>query len=369
MAIFPRICAEVDGIDARVRRTTATYAQFSLCTSVDTKDPDEKPDESDDPELEPDDSDSLGTQGGLAHPADSSSPLPAESMPDSDISMMDVDYDNDELNFLDQSTSNHHSRRLRTPPPRTRSLGTPPPHQMTSLSPELNFSPTGSADQRSQFAPSPSSMRLSSESPPALIMRSRGQYIIMSPTSSHTSPSVHSSTPSKKSRIPPPAMKRSTRIPDFAELLMQPGNGGSRLLMVVEIKKLPRSARAHHRYLNDAIDQTEEQAFHAFMSPENEGIETIGAIVAIGKFWAYFEYDRPSVLANAPDQRSFSQQTFVPAPSTSPAPSEPHVAYRIIPEITNYYDDTKQCCCLGTRNSNKALLLVRKRMKELIASY
>ncbi|KAG6834721.1 hypothetical protein H0H93_007817 [Arthromyces matolae] len=100
-----------------------------------------------------------------------------------------------------------------------------------------------------------------------------------------------------------PRMRRSTRIPDFAQiqhLFLDDDIIGYRFLMLAENKKHPTPAQLHdpeavHYLFIKALKQVTQQASHAFRySPVGarfKEIDTIGAIVGIGSLWTYVKFE------------------------------------------------------------------------------
>ncbi|KAF8161696.1 hypothetical protein B0H34DRAFT_702167 [Crassisporium funariophilum] len=92
----------------------------------------------------------------------------------------------------------------------------------------------------------------------------------------------------------PRKSKRSTRIPDFAEILHEYVGDTLRkhILLLVENKKSPsfKGQRIEADDFLDVVGQTVEQVTHTFLSSDNAHINTIGVIVALGHYWKYVEY-------------------------------------------------------------------------------
>lgn len=94
-------------------------------------------------------------------------------------------------------------------------------------------------------------------------------------------------------------MNRSTRIPEFVQLVLkirvEPPNHTlviprahiKRVILLVEIKRAVENCQEW--FFFEVFDQTDQQAAHAFASyPE---INTLGVIIALGDCWIYREYD------------------------------------------------------------------------------
>ncbi|KAF8149184.1 hypothetical protein B0H34DRAFT_802687 [Crassisporium funariophilum] len=181
---------------------------------------------------------------------------------------------------------------------------------------------------------------------------------------------------------PPPQPKRSTQIPDFAEILHEFVDGKLRkhLLLIVENKPKP-SAHRPSSFLQ-VLRQTKEQATHALLSGENAHVEIIGVIVALGQHWQYVEYHRGTLITPAvQERRSRSDDTYIDEDEEAEEESEEESEEEFEEESTieeSYseyqgvkvlYDENLRCCSLNTERSGDALLALRKRMLELAAMY
>lgn len=104
--------------------------------------------------------------------------------------------------------------------------------------------------------------------------------------------------------------KRSTRIPDFVQLVfkirVQPPNNSlvipqahiKRIILLVEIKRAVE--KCQEWFFDQVFDQTDQQAVHAF-APYPE-INTLGVIAALGDCWTYREYDRHNMESSPPSE-------------------------------------------------------------------
>jgi hypothetical protein len=120
--------------------------------------------------------------------------------------------------------------------------------------------------------------------------------------------------------------KRSTRIPDFVQLVfkirVKPPNNSlvipaahiKRIILLVEIKRAVQECRQWS--FVGVLDQTDQQAHHAFASyPE---INTLGVIIALGDCWTYREYNRHD-MESSPTPSELKDPTY--RESYSPSPS------------------------------------------------
>ena len=108
----------------------------------------------------------------------------------------------------------------------------------------------------------------------------------------------------RRSAAPSPEAKkrrqwRSVRIPDFAQLLFEVdinksngtlNNYRTGVLLLVEIKKAMPSGSCRIFDFAKVLQQTDEQARHAFAS--YPGVNALGAVIALGDCWTYREYFR-----------------------------------------------------------------------------
>ncbi|KAF8166023.1 hypothetical protein B0H34DRAFT_260241 [Crassisporium funariophilum] len=245
-----------------------------------------------------------------------------------------------------------------TPPTSSdRASGAPSPPDWIQRRTEVDIT---SYSPEAPSTPSPPP-RSNSDSP----ARHAHLYRMSSPASlddpSPTSAMADSPSSPRKSR-------RSTRIPDFAEILHEYVGDILRkhILLLVENKKSPsfKGQQIEEDDFVKVVRQTVEQVTHTFLSSDNAHINTIGVIVALGHYWKYVEYHRHIVIStNHPQGRSFSEMSY-----TDEEPRKEQMYYTL-PSVEKYYDSGSACCTLGNSNSDKALLAVRKRMKELAARY
>jgi hypothetical protein len=201
-------------------------------------------------------------------------------------------------------------------------------------------------------APSPESSRRSSSSEARRAFQ----------RNSAPSPESLSSSRAPLSR---PRIKRSTRIPDFAQLVyrlcINPDNTVNcpveldhRIILLVENK--PRLDSPTEANFTAVLGQTDEQARHAFASFPN--LTTLGVIIAVGPYWTYVEYDS----ADIPPSRSKSEQKDPTYMDTTPPPTKLHAkAYHPIRSLFEPHG----FACLETDLSNKGFKIIRDRMKFL----
>jgi hypothetical protein len=186
----------------------------------------------------------------------------------------------------------------------------------------------------------------------------RGSRTLLPPTPPKVSPN----------RPPrPPPKQRTTRIPDFAQLLYQiryndnktirsPIEYTSRIILLVEIKKVTVVPTMQH--FVDVFYQTDLQARHAFYTSPNT--DTLGVIIAVGPFWTYAEYHRadlrPSPSLSEKNDPTYDDRTPPPRRSVRKeyAPFTAHI------QSTGYLS-----LRLETEESNKGLLIVRQRLWQL----
>jgi hypothetical protein len=161
--------------------------------------------------------------------------------------------------------------------------------------------------------------------------------------------------------------KKSTRIPDFAQLIFKPLEDESgyekRILLLVEIKrKLSREGEVPDLVADGAIaDQIRAQVFHAFSADEN--INTLGVIMAFGDVSTYKEFDR----------QTFRTEVIYPNPDPSYVdhpPGAPLADMHVTPPLPKIFQGvekhfTEGFATLGTAASDNALDAIRKRMRQL----
>lgn len=159
--------------------------------------------------------------------------------------------------------------------------------------------------------------------------------------------------------------KRSTRIPDFVQLLYRlninpdgtidrPVRYSTRIILLVEIKRILEVPTL--RSFNDVLPQTDQQARHAFANSPHS--QLFGVIIAIGDYWTYVEYDRNHIRTSP----SVSEQKDPTYMDTTPAPYESwmrdYEPFTLLAQPTGFLR-------LQTSLSNQGLLLVRKRLVGL----
>lgn len=161
--------------------------------------------------------------------------------------------------------------------------------------------------------------------------------------------------------------KRSTRIPDFVQLLFQikvknpgsilddPPKHRNRILLLVEIK---RALISYEMYdFIKVLDQTDQQARHAFASyPE---VNTFGLIIALGDHWTYREYNRES-LRPSPTRFEHSDPTF------EEPRRDPELVSKIYPDVDRIFG-AKGFACLQKPESDEALFALRRCLTSLSA--
>ena len=165
----------------------------------------------------------------------------------------------------------------------------------------------------------------------------------------------------------PPPKQRTTRIPDFIQLLYQiryndnrticsPIQYRSRIILLVEIKKITVVPTMQH--FVDVFYQTDLQARHAFYtSPDTN---TLGVIIAIGPFWTYAEYHRADLRPSPSlsEKKDFTYDDRTPPPRRSVrkeyAPFTAHIQSTGYPSL-----------CLETEQSKEGLFIVRNCLLQL----
>jgi len=175
------------------------------------------------------------------------------------------------------------------------------------------------------------------------------------------------STPPKIPAEPhiPRMLKRSTRIPDFVQLLymlmlnrngtvVSPIKYRRRVILLVEIKKAV--LRPSVRAFADVLPQTDQQARHALhTSPDTQ---ILGVIIALGACWTYVEYHRTRLQPSP----SLSEKKDPTYKDTTPDPQESWMTD--YPPFAAYVaDDT--FLRLETPQSDNGLLMIRRRLQEL----
>lgn len=156
--------------------------------------------------------------------------------------------------------------------------------------------------------------------------------------------------------------KKSTRIPDFVQLVFRPSTDvpskfERMVILLVEIKK--RYPHNTPTFMNQGslAEQVHAQAYHAFAA--DKSIRTVGIIVALGDAWTYKEYDRQSAWSN------FTYQT--PDDAYKPKGQQPikqaPPAAETYPTLDAYF--SKGYAILSTPESDLALAALRRRMDDL----
>lgn len=228
---------------------------------------------------------------------------------------------------------------------------------------QMSSSPQHTRILGQHSTPSPESYR-SSSSPQAY----RGpayppvRYSVPSPESYRGSSSPQASRDRSSHR----RKKRSTRIPDFAQLLYTlnvnrdhtislPVIIHNRIILLVENKANKETPTILD--FSPIMHQTDEQARCAFAMFPNVSI--LGVILAIGPYWTYVEYDsannRPSPSRSELHDATYMEIT--PPPTQSPGRFYEPIATLFAPD---------GFARLETDLSTKGLGLVRGRMKALV---
>jgi hypothetical protein len=159
---------------------------------------------------------------------------------------------------------------------------------------------------------------------------------------------------------PPPApyKKRSTRIPDFSEVLFEKEPGpalryAEKNILVTEIKKHTDATRSSFAAIFKQIDHQATFSFHQY--PKST---ILGTIAVIGQFWTYLEYhktdQRPSPSLSEKEDPTYRDTT----------PQLPSLLRREYPPIRRL-QGKEGCFRLLTPESDKGLMLVRKRLEHL----
>ncbi|KAF8239150.1 hypothetical protein L208DRAFT_1374849 [Tricholoma matsutake] len=122
-------------------------------------------------------------------------------------------------------------------------------------------------------------------------------------------------TPDRKTKT---RKNRSTRVPDFVQLLFQikaempgfilddPLKCRTRLLLIMEIKRMTHSSYWVYNF-SMVLEQTDQPARHAFATYLE--VNVFGAIIALGDYWTYREYYRED-LRPSPTRSKHSDPTF-----------------------------------------------------------
>jgi hypothetical protein len=160
--------------------------------------------------------------------------------------------------------------------------------------------------------------------------------------------------------------KRSTRIPDFAQLVFRikihPTNSlddppihTKRIMLLVEIKRAVLNCDVW--YFDSVLDQTDRQACRAFAScPE---VNTLGLIVALGDCWTYREYSREN-MRSSPSPSEKADPTFCESPFESLSPS------MACDDVNKFFGDNG-FARLQETPSDHALKAIHHRLKTLFS--
>lgn len=171
--------------------------------------------------------------------------------------------------------------------------------------------------------------------------------------------------PGPAANSPLPPGKKSTRITDFAQLLYQVRvkSDGTipypiefrkhSLLLIVEVKRcamLPNLLA-----FIDILPQTDQQAHRVFTTFPT--MQRFGAIIAIGAYWTYVEYDwnniRPSCSRSEQEDTTYMETL----------PSLPASAMEFHPILQIF--EPHGFAHLESQKLDKGLALVRRRVKDL----
>lgn len=188
----------------------------------------------------------------------------------------------------------------------------------------------------------------------------RGSRSLLPPTPPKISP---------KSPPFPPPKQRTTRIPDFIEMLYAielnpngtipiPIQYASQIILLVEIKK--STLHPSVKLFADIIHQTDHQARHAFYTSPDTNI--LGIIIAVGPFWRYVEYHRVD-LRPSPSLSEKKDSTY--GDSTPPPRVLSMKEYE--PFHMHIASTGRPYLLLETEDSKMGLLIVHKRIQELNA--
>ncbi|KAF8231473.1 hypothetical protein L208DRAFT_1398803 [Tricholoma matsutake] len=164
---------------------------------------------------------------------------------------------------------------------------------------------------------------------------------------------------------PSPPGKKSTRIPDFAQLLyeVRMNSDGTvprpieyrilSLSLIVEVKKCTNRPTAVS--FTDILPQTDQQARRVFITFPS--MRKLGVIIAIGAYWTYFEYDRDDVRPS-PSRSEQKDTTFMedPSPPSSPA--------QVLTSLHGVFGPDG-FARLESRQSDEGLQLISRRVKNL----
>ncbi|KAF8055002.1 hypothetical protein FPV67DRAFT_1681023 [Lyophyllum atratum] len=244
---------------------------------------------------------------------------------------------------------------------------------------------------RSRSAPSPED-RANRTNQHSLVGYSPTMLVTPSPPPTHRNAQPEQISPQAQSSIassPPRRFKtkRSTRIPDFTELLHEykSGNLQKHILLLVENKAKPIESEVAEPFrFNEVLEQTEDQVWHAFRCHDHDDVDIIGVIVALGPHWRYVEYHRDVVLRNnrGPAGRFWSDGPYTeeeqsdvddsdeePETDSEEDQSDVDRSYRDPNAVAMYYDRVLACCSLKTDESNVALYAVRERIQALAQIY
>jgi hypothetical protein len=176
--------------------------------------------------------------------------------------------------------------------------------------------------------------------------------------------------PSPTNRKVKQRKKRSTRIPDFVQLVFRirvhnpndtldnPPIHLTRVLLLVEVKRAIKSCQIWN--FHTVLDQTDQQARRTFATyPE---VNTLGLIIALGDCWTYREYARESIRPS-PTRSELEDPTFRESSITSndiPSPS------RTYADVNQFFGN-KGFARLQDPESDQALEAIHIRLKILCA--
>jgi hypothetical protein len=171
--------------------------------------------------------------------------------------------------------------------------------------------------------------------------------------------------PESKSMSYKPQKKRSTRIPDFVQLIYKvartantiddPPHFTKRILLLVEIKRKVLSFQPWS--FVEVFPQTDQQARRAFAAFSDTS--TIGVIIALGDCWTYREYHRNEIEAS-PSRSEQEDSTFVLS-------SPPVMSWSRTYAPLDQFFGAEGYARLQYAKSNKALQTIREHLQNLCA--
>ncbi|KAF9459180.1 hypothetical protein BDZ94DRAFT_1325002 [Collybia nuda] len=158
--------------------------------------------------------------------------------------------------------------------------------------------------------------------------------------------------------------KKSTRIPDFVQLIFRPKAAEfpsfeKMIILLVEIKKRVPQGIPTLINQNSLLDQVHAQVYHAFST--DMSIHTLGIIIALGDAWTYQEYNRLTAWTNFIQEGPNPDLSYAPPGSQKQKTKAPIAltSAKVEAHFNNGY------AVLGTSESDRALLALRQRLKEL----